>query len=65
MARFLMIVGLFLFLIGFLLNSKIPLGKLPGDISVHRENFHFFFPLATSIFLSLFLTLLIYLFSKK
>lgn len=65
MARFLMVVGFFLFLVGFLLINKIPLGKLPGDISIHRENFHFFFPLATSILLSMLLTLLLYLFSKR
>jgi hypothetical protein len=39
------------------------MGKLPGDISIRRENFSFFFPLATSIVLSLFLSLVFYLVS--
>ncbi|MFY4728841.1 DUF2905 domain-containing protein [Nitrospira sp. BLG_2] len=37
------------------------LGKLPGDISIKRENFSFYFPIATSIVLSLILSLLFYL----
>jgi hypothetical protein len=37
------------------------LGKLPGDISVKRENFSFYFPIATSIVLSILLSLLFYL----
>ena len=36
-------------------------GKLPGDISIKRDNFSFYFPIATSIVLSLFLSLLFYL----
>jgi Protein of unknown function (DUF2905) len=65
MAKFLMLVGAFLFLIGLIIHTRIPLGRLPGDISYHRENFYFFFPLTTSILLSLLLTLLIFLFSRK
>ena len=65
MAKFLMLAGAFLFFIGLIIQTKIPLGRLPGDISYHRENFHFFFPLTTSILLSLLLTLLIFLFSRK
>ncbi len=37
------------------------LGKLPGDISIKRENFSFYFPIATSIVLSILLSLLFYL----
>jgi hypothetical protein len=37
------------------------LGKLPGDISVKRDNFSFYFPIATSIVLSILLSLLFYL----
>ena len=65
MAKFLILAGAFLFLVGLIVQTKIPLGRLPGDISYHRENFHFFFPLTTSILLSLLLTLLIFLFSRK
>ncbi|MDF0667500.1 MAG: DUF2905 domain-containing protein [Nitrospira sp.] len=37
------------------------LGKLPGDISIKRDNFSFYFPVATSIVLSVLLSLLFYL----
>ena len=37
------------------------LGKLPGDISIKRDNFSFYFPIATSIVLSVILSLLFYL----
>ena len=40
------------------------LGKLPGDIRVERENFSFYFPIATSIIISIILTLLLTLFSR-
>jgi hypothetical protein len=45
-----------------LFMPKIPfLGKLPGDIHLKRENFTFYFPLTTSIILSLLLSLILYL----
>lgn len=42
-------------------NAFSWLGKLPGDISIKRENFSFYFPIATSIVLSVILSLLFYL----
>lgn len=64
-------VGLGIAAIGVLLAvvDRIPglgnafswLGKLPGDISIKRENFSFYFPIATSIVLSIILSLLFYL----
>lgn len=51
--------GLLLALVGLILmvGGRIPfLGKLPGDIHIKRENFQFFFPLTTSIVVSLVLT---------
>ena len=42
-------------------NAFSWLGKLPGDISIKRENFSFYFPIATSIVLSILLSLLFYL----
>ena len=42
------------------LLSKIPFaGKLPGDISIKKENFSFYFPLSTSILVSIILTIII------
>lgn len=67
-------VGKLLILIGLvivgagvvlLLSDKIPwLGRLPGDITVKRDNFTFYFPLATSILISVILSLLFWLFRK-
>jgi len=55
------IVGIGLFLTFF---DKIPLiGKLPGDISVKKENFQFYFPLTTSIVLSVLLSFVFWLVS--
>ncbi len=42
-------------------NAFSWLGKLPGDISIKRDNFSFYFPIATSIVLSVILSLLFYL----
>ncbi len=66
--RFLIIVGAIMMLVGgvLLLSGKIPwLGRLPGDIIVQKKNFTFYFPLATSILLSIILTLLFWIFGKK
>jgi hypothetical protein len=58
----LVIVGAGLIL---LISDKIPwLGKLPGDIVVKRDNFTFFFPLATCILISIVLSLILWFFRK-
>lgn len=65
--KLLIIIGAILILTGLLLNltPKIPwLGKLPGDICVKKENFVFYFPLATSLLLSALLSLILWLFKK-
>lgn len=61
MARTLIIVGLVLVLIGLLWPwlSRLGLGRLPGDIAIDRGNVRFRFPIATSLLISLILTLLI------
>ena len=64
---FLVIVGLLIVLIGifWLIGPSIPwVGRLPGDIRVERENFRFYFPLATCLLLSLVLTLVLWLVNK-
>jgi hypothetical protein len=43
----------------------LPLGRLPGDFAVRRGNFSFYFPLATSILVSLLLTLVMMFFGRK
>jgi ribose/xylose/arabinose/galactoside ABC-type transport system permease subunit len=61
--RLLVTIGIVLVAIGLLwpLAQKLGLGRLPGDIVVERENFRFYFPLATSILVSVVLTLLFWL----
>ena len=65
--RLLIILGVVLILVGLLLTygGRIPwLGKLPGDIRIERENFSFYFPLATSLLVSLILSLLFWIFRR-
>ena len=67
LGRWLIVVGVILVVVGavFLLAPKLPwLGKLPGDISVKRGNFSFYFPLGTCILISIILTLIMYLFRR-
>jgi hypothetical protein len=67
LGRFLIILGVILVVAGLalLLVPKFPwLGRLPGDIVIKRENFTFYFPLATSILISVILTLIFWLFRR-
>jgi len=60
--RWMILIGLFFLAFGllFMLIGRVPgLGRLPGDILIQKGNFVFFFPLATSIVLSLLLTLVL------
>jgi len=62
-ARYIMIGGIVLFLLGggIYLAAKfgIPLGRLPGDIRIEGEHGTFYFPLATSILVSVVLTIVL------
>ena len=61
MGRILMLMGAALLILGALLSfgPRLPwLGRLPGDIVIERDNFRFYFPIATSIVISIILTLL-------
>ena len=58
MAKLLIVLGLVLIVIGAAVHWGVPLGRLPGDISYRRGNFSFYFPLVTSIIISVLLTLL-------
>ena len=67
MGKLLIIVGIVCIVVGVLLISlpKIPFfGKLPGDISLERENFKFYFPVTTSIVISLLISLILFLYHK-
>jgi hypothetical protein len=63
LGRMLMLTGALLFVIGAALSflGRTPLGRLPGDIVVERSNFTFYFPIVTSLLLSLLLSGLFWL----
>jgi len=66
--KILLSAGIILVLAGvFLIYFKhIPfIGKLPGDILIQKKNFTFYFPLTTSIFLSIVLSAILYFFARK
>ncbi len=66
MPRLLIILGIFLVVVGLLWPwlSRLGLGRLPGDIMVEWENRRFYFPLMTSLIVSLVLSLLFWLFRR-
>ena len=64
MGKALVVVGLAIAALGALMMLGVPFGRLPGDMVVRRGNFSFYFPLATSIVLSLLLTLLFAFFRR-
>jgi len=64
MGKLLLFVGLGIAALGLLVMLGLPIGRLPGDIVVRRGNFSFYFPLATSIILSILLTLILTLFRR-
>jgi hypothetical protein len=61
--KLLMTIGVVLFIIGFLMQF-IQIGKLPGDIVFKKGNTTFYFPIMTSIIISLVLSLLFYFIGK-
>ena len=66
MARFLIVLGVALVVIGLLWPylSRIGLGRLPGDIVIERDNATFYFPLVTCVLLSLVFSLVFWLVSR-
>ena len=65
--KILILFGSLLVILGVIFSffGKIPyLGKLPGDIYIKKENFTFYFPLASCILISIILSLIFYLISK-
>ena len=66
MARFLIVLGLALLVIGLLWPylSRIGLGRLPGDIVIERENMTFYFPLMTCLLLSVVLRLVFWVVNR-
>lgn len=70
LGRMLLALGALLAVLGavLLVAERFPglrIGRLPGDIAVERGNFRFYFPLATSIVVSVVLTLLLWIFGRR
>ena len=66
--KLLIVFGVLIAVVGvvIVLAGRLPwIGRLPGDIEVHRGNFTFYFPLATSILASIVLTLIFWLFGRR
>ena len=72
--KLLIYAGVILITVGILVigiskfGGSIPIGKLPGDIYIKKDNFVFYFPLGTSILISLllsFFTFLLFLLARK
>jgi DUF2905 family protein len=64
MGKTLVLVGLGIAALGLLVMMGVPFGRLPGDIQMRRGNFSFYFPLTTSILLSILLTLILAFFRR-
>lgn len=64
--KFLIAAGIIIVVIGFLWPwiSKLPIGKLPGDIVVDKPNFKFFFPITSMILISVVISFIIWLIKK-
>ena len=64
MGRTLVFVGLGIAGLGLLMTLGLPIGRLPGDFYVKRDGFSFYFPLTTSILLSVVLTIVVSFFRR-
>jgi len=64
MGKVLLLLGLGIAGLGLLMMLGLPLGRLPGDFYVRRDGFSFYFPLTTSILLSIVLTLVFSFFRR-
>lgn len=66
--RLLIVIGIVIVIVGILVTviPKVPyLGRLPGDILIKKENFVFYFPLATSVIVSIIISLVLYFFTRR
>jgi hypothetical protein len=65
MGRLLIVIGLLVAGVGLLVTLGVPVGRLPGDFSIRRGNFSFYFPLTSSIIVSVVLTLVMLFLSRR
>jgi hypothetical protein len=59
MGKLLLIVGLIIAGVGLLIMAGAPIGRLPGDLTYRRGNFTFYFPIVTSIIISIVFTIVL------
>lgn len=66
MGKFLILAGIVLIVAGvvWLVGERLGLGRLPGDIMIERGNFRLYLPIATSLLLSIVLSLILWLISR-
>jgi hypothetical protein len=65
MGRLLILIGLLVAGVGLLITLGVPIGRLPGDFTIRRGSFSFYFPLTTSILASIVLTLVMTFLSRR
>ncbi len=67
LSKIFIVIGIFFILSGILIKFAkfFPFGHLPGDIFVQKNNFSFYFPITTSILLSIILSLILFFIYKK
>lgn len=68
LGKILIIIGVFIIILGilFLFVGRIPwIGRLPGDIVIERKNINIYIPITTSIILSILLTIIFWVLSKR
>ncbi|MEK6558681.1 MAG: DUF2905 domain-containing protein [Planctomycetota bacterium] len=66
--KILVVFGIIMIVVGglFMFGSKIPfIGRLPGDITIQKKNFSFYFPITTSIIISIILSIIMWLLGRK
>ncbi|MBS1171934.1 MAG: hypothetical protein H6R12_764 [Proteobacteria bacterium] len=66
MQRALVVIGLVLLAAGLAWPwlSKLPFGRLPGDISIEREGYSFYFPLTTGVVISVIISIILWIFRR-
>ncbi|MEK6758311.1 MAG: DUF2905 domain-containing protein [Deltaproteobacteria bacterium] len=68
LGKALIVIGIVIVIVGIIVTfgPKIPyIGRLPGDILIKRENFTLYFPLATSVIVSIILSVIFYFFTRR
>jgi hypothetical protein len=59
-------IGILIIAVGLLWSwiTKLPIGRLPGDLAIKKEGFQFYFPITTMVLISLVISLILWLFKK-